>query len=154
MLAQLGRHVQALVLKLVVERPDAEVLQGLGWEWLPCRKRPWDERALGTAAFLLPGGLCQQDAGAEERGGLPAGRGPLRGREERLGSGWTEQGKGETSRHRRWLQGGPPQRGCDGPGPAASACARLDVTPDSGDGRCPLALLRVGLPVPATPPAA
>lgn len=42
-LAQLGCHVQALVLKLVIERPDAEVLQGLGRQWLPCRKRPWDE---------------------------------------------------------------------------------------------------------------
>lgn len=75
-------------------------------------------------------------------------------REERLGSGWLEQGKGETSRHRRWLQGDPPQRGRDGPGPAASACPRLDVTPDLGDGRCPLALLREGLRVPDAPRAA
>lgn len=35
-LAELGCHMQALVLELVVERADAEVLQGLGWEQLPC----------------------------------------------------------------------------------------------------------------------
>lgn len=36
MLAELGCHMQALILELVVERVDAEVLQGLGWEQLPC----------------------------------------------------------------------------------------------------------------------
>lgn len=35
-LAQLGRHVQALVLQLVIKCADAEVLQGVGPGQLPC----------------------------------------------------------------------------------------------------------------------
>ena len=65
--AQLGRHVQALVLQLVVERADAEVLQGVGCKRLPCGKGPWAQQ------LPSPMGLCRQDAGAEERRGLPAG---------------------------------------------------------------------------------
>lgn len=37
-LAQLGGHVQALVLELVIESADTEVLQGLQGEWFSCRK--------------------------------------------------------------------------------------------------------------------
>lgn len=41
-LAQLGCHVQALVLELVIKGANTEVLQGLGQEGLPCRKKPWN----------------------------------------------------------------------------------------------------------------
>lgn len=65
--AQLGCHMQALVLQLVIQRADAEVLQGVGCKRLPCRQGPW------TQQLPSPMGLCRQDAGAEEHGGLPAG---------------------------------------------------------------------------------
>lgn len=65
--AQLGHHMEALVLQLVIECADAEVLQGVGCKRLPCRKGPWAQQ------LPSPVGLCRQDAGAEERGGLPAG---------------------------------------------------------------------------------
>lgn len=58
-LAELGCHMQALVLELVVECADAEVLQGLGWEQLPCGGlgvRLWDgqEPGAGPSSFPCP----------------------------------------------------------------------------------------------------
>ena len=50
-LAELGHHMQTLVLELVIECLDAEVLQGPGREQPPCERglggRLWDEQGPG-----------------------------------------------------------------------------------------------------------
>lgn len=66
-LAQLGRHMQALVLQLVIECADTEVLQGVGPGRLPCWRPGGDCRTGGNREQSPQGWGSGQDVGAVRR---------------------------------------------------------------------------------------